>query len=115
MGTSTYYLNRFSPKLHEINSGQDGGGSLLPSPTLSRSLDPLMTRLLLIPTGVGEGEFSSKEQLQYHIERAFMNVTIHDCDADEKIFGFSMLYPTPLSRSFAPKYAGKSKERKSQT
>ena len=56
--------------------------------------------------GIGEGEFESREQLEGLIDRASIKVTMHDCYSHERLFGFSMMYPSPLSRSYAPKYSG---------
>ena len=56
--------------------------------------------------GVGEGEFNSEENLKHYLAMAYAKVTLHDCEADTKLMGCIILFPAPLSRSFAPKYTG---------
>ena len=37
---------------------------------------------------------------------AYAKVTLHDCEADTKLMGCIILFPSPLSRSLAPRYSG---------
>ena len=55
---------------------------------------------------MGEGEFNSEENLKHYLAMAYAKVTLHDCEADTKLMGCIILFPAPLSRSFAPKYTG---------
>ena len=56
------------------------------------------------PTGVGEGEFNNKENFLDYLRVSVVALTIHDCDADQKIVAFVMYYPAQLSRSSSPLY-----------
>ena len=53
-------------------------------------------------TGIGEGEFTTENDLQKYLKKSKIAVTFQDRDNSNQLFSFFMIYPTPLARSTHP-------------
>ncbi len=84
-------------KIGEINTLID-----LYKPALFNKIFSLFQNSKKDSTGIGEGEFTTENDLQGYLEKSKIAVRFHDRDKSNQLFSFFMIYPTPLARSTHP-------------